>query len=102
LGLETTDATAQNYHRKNGTYMDTLQLEDIADVIAEILAKGENTVHLRFSKEAFDNALLFVRSSSWLIETVNAYLPEDTEPLTSLMVLCDEKQRTVTICKKTS
>lgn len=102
LGLETSTATAQNYYQKNGTYLDTLQLEDIADVVAETLASGEETVHLRFSKTAFDNALLFVRSSSWFIETVNAYLPEAAEPFTALTVLCDEKQRTVTICKKTS
>ncbi len=101
LGLENSTATVQNFYHRDGKYLDTLRLEEIASVIAEIVAE-DGTAHLRFSEAAFSNALLFVRSSSWLVETVNAFLPETAEPIPALTVVCDEKQRTVTICKKIS
>ncbi len=100
--LENTTATTYNYYQQTHSHLTTLRLDEIATYIADRLAAGDNTVHMRFSEEAFTNALLFVRSASWLTDTVNAYLPPDMMPLAAVTVVCDEQQRTVTISKKTS
>ncbi len=102
LGLETATATAYNYHWMNGTYLDTVDQRDVAECVAERLKAGEDTVHLRFSPETFDEALLFVENASWFCETVNACLPSSAQKLRAYYLVYEEKQNTVTISKKTS
>ncbi len=101
MGVETATATAQNYYRKTNAYLDTLRIDELASHIANALAEGEYA-HLRFTDAAFDNALFFVRSTAWFIDTVNACRPEGAAALSNYAFTYNETYKTVTICKKTS
>ena len=101
IGIETATATAQNYYKKTNTYLDTLRIDELASHIAKSLAAGEYA-HLRFTDSTYDNALFFVRSTAWFIDTVNACRPEGAAALDKYTFTYNETYKTVTICKKTS
>ncbi len=101
LGLEPAAATEQNYYRMTSSYLGTLRIEELAGHIAGCLAV-DDTVHLRFTDAAFDNALFFVRSTAWFTDTVNACRPDGVAALGAYTFTYNETYKTVTISKKTS
>ena len=101
LGVEESVGTAQNYYQKTNAYLNTLSIEELASRIASVLAEGE-CAHLRFTDTAFDNALFFVRSTAWFVDTVNACRPEGASMLKEYVFTYNETYKTITICKKIS
>ncbi len=98
--LPAAQGTQHNYYRMTASYLDTLRIDEIAGHIAEQLAAGENTVHLRFSDATFSNALFFVRSTAWFADTVSACMPEGAVWTGEYSYSENTIHKTVTIRKK--
>ncbi len=75
-GSYTVDCTTvtDNYHYRNGTYIDTYERDVIAEVVANRIAAGDTVISLRFAEGKFENALLFFKNASLTQRTVNKYL----------------------------
>ena len=74
LGIDVCTATADNYHVRGGTYLDTYRRQDIAEAIAAAVGRGCPSVELRFAPDKFDSALLFLKNESLTRQMVDAYL----------------------------
>lgn len=74
IGIPTCTATAANYYRRTGRYIDSYRRHDIAEKIAAAVAAGETTVELRFAEGKYENAALFVKSGNYFFETVEKQL----------------------------
>lgn len=96
----TTDCTAltDNYHHRNGTYVDTYERDVIAEIIADRIQQGETVVHLRFAEGKYENALLFLKNLSLTQKTVNKFLVNET--MWTYELYTQPKQNTITISKK--
>ena len=74
LGVDTCTAIEANYYVRRGLYITTTSRDDIAAIIAERVRKGDTTIDLRFSRNVFANARLFINNRDLLTEKVNAQL----------------------------
>ncbi|MBR3779120.1 MAG: hypothetical protein IKL13_05315 [Clostridia bacterium] len=94
------DCTAQtdNYHHRNGTYIDTYERDVIAKVIANRVSAGDTAIQLRFADGKYENALLFLKNLTLTHKTVNKYLRNNT--MWDYELRTQPKQTTIIICKK--
>lgn len=91
-------ALTDNYHYRNGTYIDTYERDVIAEVIANKIQRGETIVHLRFAEGKYENALLFLKNLSLAQKTVNKFLSGGT--MWTYELYTQPKQNTITVTKK--
>lgn len=87
-----------NYHHRNGTYIDTYERDVIAKTIAQRLAAGDKAIQLRFADGKYENALLFLKNLTLTKKTVDKYLRNQT--MWDYELLTQAKQGTIIICKK--
>lgn len=69
-------ATADNYHVRQGTFIDTYQRQAIAQVLANRLQQGDTAVELRFAPDKYANGLLFLKNSSQTLKLLNPLLAD--------------------------
>lgn len=77
LGVDTCTAVDANYYLRKGRQLYTVRRDEIAKVIADAVRQGDAAVDLRFTKDTFAGARLFINNRSLLSQKVNAEL-EDT------------------------
>lgn len=73
-GIDTCTEIADNYHIRNGTYLDTYKRQDIAQAIAINVESGKEQIELRLATDKFDNALLFLKNTTLTKQLINSYL----------------------------
>ncbi len=93
-------ATKDNYFVREGTIIDTYERNQIAAVIADRINKGSTTVELCFSKETFDNGLLFLKNATMVQKLVNPYLTDETKKLWSYQLTGISDLHMLTLSKK--
>ena len=101
VGKVVAEGVEYNYFRMTDAYFETCDQKKIAARVARGLVRGEKEVQLRFSATAVEEALFFMRSSSWFMETVNAQSEKGDALLEAYHLFYEENYNTVTICKKT-
>lgn len=89
---------SDNYHYRNGTYIDTYERDVIAEIIANRVAAKDTVIQLRFVDGKYENALLFLKNSSLAQRTINKYLQNGT--MWEYDLLTQARQGTITLCKK--
>lgn len=94
------DCTVQtdNYHHRNGTYINTYERAVIAETIATRLLSGDTTIELRFAVGKYENALLFLKNLTLTQKNVNKHLRNQT--MWDYELYTQAKQGTITISKK--
>ena len=102
VGVDTCTATDANYYQHMGTYMNTYDRKAIAAVIAEKIKNNQDIIDLRFSKETYGNALLFIRTNTVFVPLMNSHL--QAYNLTMWAYTCRERAEycTITIYKQNS
>ncbi|NLN81644.1 MAG: hypothetical protein GX136_03770 [Clostridiales bacterium] len=76
IGIDTCTARDANYYIRKGRQLDTVRQDDIAKVIADAVLQGETMVDLRFTKDTFAGARLFINNRRLLIQKVNVFLKD--------------------------
>ena len=74
IGIPICTATAANFYRRTGRYIDTYSRHEIAERIAAAVKAGETTVELRFAEGKYDNAALFIKSGNYFFDTMEKKL----------------------------
>ena len=91
-------AQTDNYHHRNGTYIDTYERDVIAQTIANRILAGDTAIQLRFANGKYENALLFLKNLTLTQKTVNKYL--NKKSMWDYELRTQAKQGTITIYKK--
>lgn len=76
IGIDTCTSYSANYYMRKSRMLATLKREDIARVIADAVIAGENIIDLRFTKNTFAGARLFISNRAQLTRQVNVHLKE--------------------------
>lgn len=93
-------ATTDNYFLREGTYINTYERIQIAKVIATQVNKGATTVELRFSKDTFDNGLLFLKNTTMVGKLTKPHLTGETTALWDYQLTGISDLYLLTITKK--
>ena len=99
-GSFTRDCTAltDNFHYRNGTYIDTYERDMIAECIAKRIQAGDTAIQLRFADGKYENALLFLKNATLTQKNVNKHLSKTT--MWDYELRTQAKQGTIVIIKK--
>jgi len=74
IGVDTCTAVNANYYRRMGRFLDTVNRDEIADTIAKAVRSGEMIIDLRFTKNTFAGAHLFINNRELLMQKVDLKL----------------------------
>lgn len=99
-GLPNCNDQANNFFVKKGRWIDTYDRAQIARCIASAAADGETTIEIRFEKDKFDNALLFLKNRSLTTSMVEKYLPPEKRPFWKYTLLGDSNHQILILEKK--
>ena len=91
-------AQSDNYHHRNGTYIDTYERDVIAKCIAKRILAGDTAIQLRFAEGKYENALLFLKNASLTQKNVNKHL--GNQSMWDYELRTQAKQGTIIIYKK--
>ena len=92
-------ATQDNFFVRNGGVIANMDLKSVAKETARQLERGDTAELCWYTEEAFVYGKNFVDSGAWFVQTVNAYLTDETKFLTEYRVFYDTLRRTALICK---
>lgn len=70
FGLSEYTDTAANYYVRSGRFVDDYDRDKIAALVAEAVEAGETDVELRFKKDKYASAQLFVNNADWFSSMV--------------------------------
>ncbi len=79
--VDTCIAYQDNYHRRNGTYIERSDRYEIALVIARQIEAGNKLIQLAFHEDVFDSAVLFLKNQLATTQLVNHYLSDAEQSL---------------------
>lgn len=99
-GLPACTDQADNFFVKKGRWITTYERTQIARCIAAAVADGETTIEIRFQKDKFDNALLFLKNRPLTASMVEPYLPPDKKPFWEYTLLGDSERQILILEKK--
>ena len=74
IGIDTCTSREANYYLRKERQLDTVRRDDIAKTIADAVIQGDSIIDLRFTKNTFAAARLFINNRELLIQKVNHIL----------------------------